>query len=125
VTIDLLSGRLARAGLEVTEVRPTDEGFAAVSGLVSLADRRTVFAKTFAHHPGGDVFAAEADGLDALRAAGLATPEVIWRDDHLLVLSLLGPRTDTDEFWERLAHDLAHTHRTRRRPSASSTCTAS
>lgn len=94
----------------MVKVRPTDEGFAAVSGIASLADGRTVFAKTFANRPAGDIFAAEADGLDALRIAGLATPTIIYRDDELLVLSLLCPREDTAQSWERLAHDLAHMH---------------
>ena len=110
MTTGPLRARLAAAGLEVAHVRPTDAGFAAVSGIASLTDGRTVFAKTFAHQPDGDVFAAEVEGLDALRVAGLSTPEVLHRDDGLLVLALLRPRQDTTEFWERLAHDVAHVH---------------
>ncbi|BEP13116.1 hypothetical protein acdb102_14270 [Acidothermaceae bacterium B102] len=110
--MELLRARLTRAGFDVGAVRPTDEGFAAVSGIASLADGRTVFAKTFDEQPGGDVFAAEAGGLDALGAAGLATPQILHRDGELLVLSLLSPRVDTEQFWERLAHDLAHLHTT-------------
>ena len=91
-------------------MRGTDEGFAAVSGLVTLADTREVFAKTFARRPGDDVFAAEAEGLEALRDAGLTTPDVVHRDDDLLVPSLLQPRPDAEQFWERLAHDLARLH---------------
>jgi fructosamine-3-kinase len=71
-----------------------------------------VFAKTFAERPAGDVFAAEAQGLDALHAAGLSTPEIVWRDDQLLVLALLRTRDDTVPFWEQLAHDLARAHTT-------------
>jgi fructosamine-3-kinase len=112
VTPELLRARLTRAGFDVTGVRQTEEGFAAATGIASLADGRTVFAKTFAQQPGGDVFAAEAEGLDALRAAGLATPEIVCRDDELLVLPVLRPREDTEVFWERLAHDLAHAHTT-------------
>jgi fructosamine-3-kinase len=110
VTTTLLTGRLAAAGLQPIAVRPTSEGFAAVSGLVTLADSREVFAKTFAQQPDGDVFAQEAEGLEALQAAGLATPEVLHCGDDLLVLSLLHPRPDTEPFWEQLAHDLARMH---------------
>ncbi len=91
-------------------VRSTDEGLAAVSGIASLVDGRVVFAKTFAESHDGDVFAAEAEGLDVLGAAGLATPRIVCRDDELLVLSLLQPREDTVRFWEQLARDLAHMH---------------
>ena len=96
----------------MTEVRPTSQGFAAVSGFASLADGRSVFAKTFARSPGAGVFAAEGDGLDALRAAGLATPQIVYRDAELLVLTLLRAHGGTVEFWERLAQDLAHVHTT-------------
>ncbi|GAA0247651.1 fructosamine kinase family protein [Cryptosporangium japonicum] len=108
----LLADRLAAAGLAPTDVRPTGEGFAAESGLVTLADTREVFAKTFTIRPDGDVFALEVEGLRALRDAGLATPDVVHRDEELLVLSLLRPRPDTEAFWEQLAHDLARVHRT-------------
>jgi fructosamine-3-kinase len=110
VKTDLLRGRLAAAGLQPVDVRPTDEGFAAVSGLVTLADARQVFAKTFAEPPDGDVFAREAEGIAALRGAGLTTPDVVYCGDDLLVLSLLRPRLDEESFWEQLAHDLARMH---------------
>jgi fructosamine-3-kinase len=111
VTTELLRERLVAAGLQPADVRPTGEGFAAVSGLVTLADTRDVFAKTFAQRPDGDVFADEAEGIEALRGAGLATPDVVHRGDDVLVLSLLHPRPDTEQFWEQLAHDLARVHR--------------
>ena len=107
----LLRDRLADAGFRPADVRATDEGLAAVSGLVTLEDGSQVFAKTFAAHLDGAVFAAEADGLQALRGAGLATPDVLHHGEDLLVLSLLRPRPDGEAFWERLAHDLARVHR--------------
>jgi fructosamine-3-kinase len=110
VTTELLQDRLAAAGIRPVDVRPTDEGLAAVSGLVTLADRRQVFAKTFAQRPEGDVFADEAEGIEVLHAAGLATPDVLHCGDDLLVLSLLQPRPDTEQFWGQLAHDLARVH---------------
>ena len=111
MTTQLLRERLAAAGLPPVDVRQTGEGFAALSGLVTLEDEREVFAKTFVQRPDGDVFAAEVEGLEALRGAGLATPEVVHRGDDLLVLSPLHPRPDTQQFWEQLAHDLARLHR--------------
>jgi fructosamine-3-kinase len=112
VPAELVRGRLVAAGLPPVDVRPADEGFAAVSGFAVLGDGREVFAKTFARRPDGDVFADEAEGLDALRAAGLRTPDVLHRGDDLLVLSRLRPSPDTEPFWERLAHDLAGVHAT-------------
>ncbi len=112
MTLEMLRSRLAAAGMDVNQLRPTDEGFAAVSGIASLADGRSVFAKTFSQQPGGDVFAAGADGLGALRSAGLETPRILHRDDDLLVLSELRPREDTEQFWEQLAHAVARLHTT-------------
>ena len=106
----LLRDRLAAAGLHPADVRATDDGFAAVSGLATLVDGREVFAKTFARRPDGDVFADEAEGLRTLRGAGLSTPDVEHHDPELLVLSRLHPQPDTELFWEQLAHDLARMH---------------
>jgi fructosamine-3-kinase len=70
-----------------------------------------VFVKTFAEPPSDDVFAAEAEGLAALRDIGtVATPEVVLVDRELLVLSVLHPRPRTEAFWEQFAHVLAHLH---------------
>jgi fructosamine-3-kinase len=110
MSTQLLRHRLAGAGLQPADVRLSGEGFAAVSGFATLADTREVFAKTFAQRPDGDVFADEAEGLTALRGAGLATPEVLHVDADLLVLSLLRPRPDAEQFWVQLAHDLARLH---------------
>lgn len=112
MTVELLTDRLAAAGLPAVTVRPTGEGFASVSGVARLADTREVFAKTFAVPPDGDVFGLEVEGLRALRGAGLATPDVVHCGDGVLVLSPLAKRPDTAQFWERLAHDLARMHRT-------------
>ncbi|RKS72447.1 fructosamine-3-kinase [Motilibacter peucedani] len=112
MALQQLRDRLDAAGFPVSDVRPTDEGFAALSGIASLQDGRTVFAKTFAQQPDGDVFAAEAEGLVALGSAGLRTPEVLHSDPDLLVLSVLQPRQETPEFWEKLARDLANVHLT-------------
>jgi fructosamine-3-kinase len=110
VRAGLLPDRLAAAGLQPVDVRPTGEGFAAVSGLVTLADGREVFAKTFAQRPGAGVFAQEVEGLEALRGAGLTAPDVVHCGDDLLVLSRLRPSPDTEQFWGQLGHDLALLH---------------
>ncbi len=107
-----LHERLTAAGLTPTEIRPTSEGLAAVSGLATLTDHRVVFAKTFAEEPLGDVFPQEAEGLAVLRAAGLATADVLHCGENLLVLSLLQPRPDRARFWEQLAQNLSHLHGT-------------
>lgn len=108
----LLLDRLHDAGLDdVTSVEAADGGLAAVAGLAQRAHGPAVFAKTFTEPLAADVFGAEAEGLRALRELGGApTPDVVLAAPNLLVLSALGPRIDTEPFWERLAHVVAHLH---------------
>ncbi|WP_433086214.1 fructosamine kinase family protein [Dactylosporangium sp. CA-052675] len=111
MSIDLVRDQVAGAGLgEVCAVERAAGGFAAESALVRLQSGREVFAKTLAEPPGEDVFEVEAEGLAALRAAGLATPDVLAVGRRVLVLSRLLPRRDEAAAWERLAHDLARLH---------------
>ncbi|BEL06480.1 hypothetical protein Q0Z83_046710 [Actinoplanes sichuanensis] len=107
-----LAERLARAGIhDVVTVVPVSGGLAAIAGIARRVDAPSVFVKGFADTPGGDPFAAEAEGLAALRElGGVPTPEVILADQELLVLSLLEPRPADEDFWERFAHALAHLH---------------
>jgi fructosamine-3-kinase len=110
-TADLLLRRLHAEGLtDVVAVTRSDEGMAARSGTATRASGETVFVKSFDAPPGPDVFAREAEGLAALRGAGLATPDVVHVSTHLLVLSPLAPRPDGEDFWERVAHAVAHLH---------------
>lgn len=104
--------RLHRAGMrDVVAVEPTTGGFAALAGVATRRDAPPVFAKAFTDAPGDDVFAAEAEGLAALRELGdVATPEVILADRDLLVLSVLRPRPRSEAFWEQFAHALARLH---------------
>ena len=113
-----LLGRLHAAGLrEFVAVEPTTGGLAAIAGLAHRGDRTSVFLKAFGEPPSDDAFAAEAEGLTALRETGrVATPEIILADRDLLVLSVLQPRPDTEAFWEQFAHVLAHLHTTTRYP---------
>ncbi|MCC2334966.1 fructosamine kinase family protein [Cellulomonas wangsupingiae] len=108
----LLLGRLHAAGLtDVVAVEHAAGGQAAVAGLARRADGTSVFAKGFVDAPSDDAFAAEAEGLDALRTLGGATtPDVVIVGPDLLVLEALRPRPDDPAFWEQLAHALAHLH---------------
>ncbi|MFI8089743.1 fructosamine kinase family protein [Streptomyces sp. NPDC086080] len=116
--MSLLLSRLHAAGLhDVVAVEPAAGGLAATAGLARRGDGTTVFAKMLGEPSPGDVSAAEAEGLAALReAGGVATPDVVLADRDLLVLSELRPRPRTEAFWERLAHALAHLHTTTRKP---------
>ncbi|MEU7848539.1 fructosamine kinase family protein [Micromonospora parva] len=104
--------RLHRAGMrEVVAVQPVTGGLAALAGIATRRDAPPVFVKGFADPPADDVFAAEADGLAALRElGGVATPEVILANRDLLVLSVLRARPGSEAFWERFAHLLARLH---------------
>ncbi|MET8360957.1 fructosamine kinase family protein [Micromonospora sp. NPDC005171] len=104
--------RLHLAGMrEVVAVEPVTGGLAALAGIATRRDAPPVFVKAFADPPADDVFAAEAEGLAALRElGGVATPEVILADRDVLVLSVLRPKPRSEAFWERFAHLLAHLH---------------
>jgi fructosamine-3-kinase len=108
----LLHDRLLAAGLaDVTAVEQVTGGMAALAGVATRRDAPPVFVKSFAEVPAGDLFAAEAEGLAALRThGGLATPEVVLAAQDVLVLSMLQPRPATEEFWEQFAHALARLH---------------
>jgi fructosamine-3-kinase len=103
---------LHRAGMrDAVTVEPVAGGLAAVAGIATRRGAPPVFVKAFADAPDSDVFAAEADGLTALRElGGLATPEVIRADRELLLLSVLRPRPRSESFWEQFAHALAGLH---------------
>ncbi|WP_426512159.1 fructosamine kinase family protein [Dactylosporangium sp. McL0621] len=113
VVTALLLDRLHRAGLgDVVAVEPVSGGLAALAGIATRRDAPPVFVKAFAEAPDGDVFAAEAEGLAALRElGGVATPDVILADRELLVLSVLRARPGRAAFWEQLAHAVARLHR--------------
>jgi fructosamine-3-kinase len=107
-----LLGCLQRARIrDVVAVEPVTGGLAALAGIATRRDAPPLFVKAFAGPPEDDVFAAEADGLTALRElGGVATPEVIRADRELLVLSVLRPRPRGESFWEQFAHALAGLH---------------
>lgn len=108
----LLLDRLQAAELtDVVTVEPATGGLAATAGFANRADGTSVFVKAFAEPPSDDAFAAEAEGLHALRTlGGVTTPEVLLTSRDLLVLSVLRPRPSSEAFWEQLAHTLARLH---------------
>ncbi|MEU1747273.1 fructosamine kinase family protein [Micromonospora arida] len=110
--------RLHLAGMrEVVAVQPVTGGLAAIAGIATRRDAPPVFVKAFADPPDDDVFAAEAEGLAALRElGGVATPEVILADRDVLVLSVLSERPRSEAFWEQFAHLLARLHLTTTHP---------
>ncbi|MET8264699.1 fructosamine kinase family protein [Micromonospora arida] len=114
----ILLERLHLAGMrEVVAVQPVTGGLAAVAGIATRRDAPPVFVKAFADPPDDDVFAAEAEGLAALRElGGVATPEVILADRDVLVLSVLNERPRNEAFWVQFAHLLARLHLTTTHP---------
>lgn len=108
----VLRKRLIEAGMrDVVTVEPAAGGLAALAGIATRRDAAPVFVKAFADAPADDVFAAEAEGLAALRElGGMAAPEVILADRELLVLSVLRPRPRSETFWEEFAYALARLH---------------
>lgn len=108
----LIVERLHRSGLrDVADVALTSGGLAAIAGVARRHDGSSLFVKTFLDPPSDDVFAVEAEGLEALRElGGIATPDVVAVDHELLVLSMLAPRPPVAKLWEDLAHELARLH---------------
>ncbi|MFT4137266.1 fructosamine kinase family protein [Microbacterium sp.] len=80
-----------------------DGGWIAATWRCRLADGREVVVKHSPHPAEG-----EADGLAALRAAGVPTPEVIAVSGDLLVLALVDGAPD----WGGLGAAIARMHRT-------------
>ncbi|HEX7307203.1 fructosamine kinase family protein [Lentzea sp.] len=112
MSASLLLHRLHAAGLvDVTAVKPVEGGLAAIAGIAVRRDGSRLFVKSFAEVPAHDLFAAEAEGLHALRErGGLVTPEVVLATQDLLVLSVLRERPPVEAYWEQLAHALARLH---------------
>ncbi|MEU1470020.1 hypothetical protein ABZ434_17525 [Streptomyces sp. NPDC005761] len=90
----LLLDHLHRAGLhDVVSVTPAEGGVAALAGIATRRQGPPVFVKAFQESPADGLFAAEAEGLRALRELGGAlTPEVVCLARDVLVLSVLEAR---------------------------------
>ena len=77
MTASLLLQRLYAVGIDdVLEVDPSAEGMAAVAGLATRRSGTQVFVKTFTAPPADDLFAQEAQGLQALRQLGHSVEQV-------------------------------------------------
>jgi fructosamine-3-kinase len=94
----------------IAAVRQLSGGSMADVWLISYADGTRLVAKTATGVP-PDLFAAEAEGLAALRDTGcLATPQVLAVTGRLLLLEAMAARDDREQSWERFARDLAAVH---------------
>ena len=91
ITASLLLQRLHAVGIDdVLAVDPSAEGMAALAGLATRRFGTRLFVKSFAAPPPDDLFAQEAEGLQALRQlGGLATPDIVRVGRDVLVLSVL------------------------------------
>jgi fructosamine-3-kinase len=108
--VELLSQRLEAAGFAVESLRPASGGVIASGSLVRLRDGSEVFAKT-TEPVVDDLFEIEASGLRSLRHLGRAgTPDVLFVNPSLLVLSPLRPSPETPQFFEKLGHMVAELH---------------
>jgi fructosamine-3-kinase len=106
-------GRVAKlAGLPDGSASPVAGGEICDAYRVTLDGGRTLFAKTRAGAP-ADFFAAEAAGLELLRATGtIPIPPVIAAEPDLLVLGWVDDGSPTPAKAERLGRDLAALHDT-------------
>ncbi|MCE9580511.1 MAG: fructosamine kinase family protein [Deltaproteobacteria bacterium] len=99
-----------RLGAAVADVRAVSGGDINEAYAVTTVDRRMVFAKANAAAPVG-MFAAEADGLAWLAAAGaVRVPAVIAVADDFLVLEWLEPGARPAGFGAALGRGLAALH---------------
>lgn len=105
-----------RAALEaalgpIRELSPLAGGDINEALRVRLADGRAVFVKTHRAPPAG-MYAAEAEGLAWLGAAGaLRVPEVLAVSERFLALALIEPGRPARDHDERLGRGLAALHR--------------
>jgi fructosamine-3-kinase len=106
----LLRYRLRMAGFDAESVQPAAGGVISQAGIATLYGGGQVFAKTLPSAAPSDVFEVEAEGLRALRQAGLRTPEVLLATPKVLVLEPLPQRQDTPDAWEDLGRAFAALH---------------
>ena len=119
----VLAALKSRLGTEPRSVRPAGGGCINRCSLIELADGGRVFLKENDAGLAG-LFAAEAAGLEALRAAGpLYAPEplalVESGQQQFLLLEYIEPGRAGRGFFERFGAELAEMHRrTGRRPAS-------
>ncbi|MFG1911651.1 fructosamine kinase family protein [Kribbella sp. NPDC048928] len=89
---------------------PLEGGYASKTFRVRTTQGRTVVVKTQENLP-SDLYALEADGLDALRApGGFDVPEVLRVTPHFIVLADLGTSEPSPTYWEDAGRALALQH---------------
>ncbi len=102
---------LAEQGYTVQRLEPVGGGDINEAYRVHTREGATFFLKRNPHAP-ADMFAREAEGLQALRAApqGPTVPEpYLWGPDYL-VLEDLRPARRRPDYWPRFGRALAHVH---------------
>jgi fructosamine-3-kinase len=102
---------------DVREARALTGGDIHATWLITRQDGTRVVVKTTRDVP-PDMFAVEAEGLEAIGASGaMAAPRVLTVSPTHLVMEALAPRHYADpeppEFWERAGRALAGMHRVR------------
>ena len=89
---------------------PLEGGYASKTFRVRTTLGRSVIVKTQDDLP-SELYALEADGLDALRSpGGFAVPEVLRVTPHFLVLTDLGTSEPSPTYWEDAGRALALQH---------------
>lgn len=95
----------------VTSERPVSGGCINNGARLELEDGSSLFLKTNASAP-EDMFAREAEGLEALRnAGGPRLPEPFLWDQEFILLEDLQPAPRAADHWERLGRELATLHK--------------
>jgi fructosamine-3-kinase len=98
---------------DAVSASPVDGGYASKTHRVSTTLSRSVIVKTHDDVP-VDLYALEADGLEALGVPGaFVVPEVLRVTPTFIVLSDLGPSSlpaDSDDFWRDAGRRLAVQH---------------
>jgi fructosamine-3-kinase len=90
---------------------PLEGGYASKTFRVRTTQGRTVVVKTQDDVP-PDLYALEADGLDALRApGGFAVPEVVRVTPNFIVLTDLGTAEPSPTYWADAGRALALQYR--------------
>jgi fructosamine-3-kinase len=95
---------------EITHVHSVGGGCINNGARLQTSAGQTFFIKTN-HHAPADMFAQEADGLQALRTTdGPRVPAVYLHGPDFLLLEDLAPRQHSREYWDTLGRQLAALH---------------
>jgi fructosamine-3-kinase len=95
---------------EVISASPVGGGCINNGACLRTSGGRRFFLKTN-RHAAGDMFACEAEGLQALRIASpLHVPEPYLHGPHFLLMEDLAPAPRKSDYWEQLGSGLAKLH---------------